>query len=169
MRGPGGWSASPPYNLSSDTFLFPTVDSLNVDWIFACAADARKRYRIQGDKVFILGHSQGAFLANACAALHPELVRSYFAYAGFYPDPYLSKERLEGLKRNGVRVYLAHGTEDQVCDPAESRKVEKAMKKAGVTCILETFRAEHPFTSDAYKCARRWLDTEVRSGASAEK
>jgi len=129
--GKPGWTASPPYNLSRDTFLFPVVDSLNADWIFACAADARKRYRIQGDKVFILGHGQGAFLANACAALHPELVRSYFAYAGFYPDPYLSKEHLEGLKKNGVRVYLAHGTDDRVCDPAESRKVEKAMKQAG--------------------------------------
>ena len=158
-----GWTAWPPYDLSSDTLLHPVVDRLNTDWVFACADDARKRYRIRGDRVFLLGHSQGAFLANACATLRPELVRSYFAYAGFYPDHYLSKERLAGLKENGVRVYLAHGTEDQVCDPAGSRKLEQAMKKAGVTCKLETFKAEHSFTSDAYKSARKWLDKEVRA------
>ncbi len=164
-----GWTAWPPYDLSGYSLLHPVVDRLNTDWVFACADDARKRYRVQGDKVFLLGHSQGAFLANACAALHPELVRSYFAYAGLFPDPYLGKERLAGLKENGVRVYLAHGTEDQVCDPAASRKLEQAMKKAGVTCRLETFKAEHSFTSDVYTSARKWLDKEVRTGGPAEK
>jgi predicted esterase len=163
------WSAWPSYlveghpDYTPSESLYKKVDELNAEWIFACGADARKRYRVQGEKVFILGHSQGAFLANVCAILHPELVESYFAYAGFIPDVYLGNKYLEGLKDNKVRVYLAHGTEDKVIDPNESVKAEKAMKAAGVDCTLKTFKTEHPFATEVYSFAKEWLNTEVRS------
>jgi phospholipase/carboxylesterase len=162
------WTAWPSYlveghpDYTPNESLYKTVDDLNAKWIFACAADARKRYRVQDEKVFILGHSQGAFLANVCAILHPELVESYFAFAGFMPDVYLGDEFLKGLKENKVKVYLAHGTEDKVVDPNESVKTEKAMKAAGVDCTLKTFKTEHPFTNEVYSFAKEWMNKEVR-------
>jgi len=158
-----GWTGWPPYDFGENESLFPTIDKLNIDWIFACATDAKEHYRILGDKVSILGHSQGAFLSIACAASHPELVKSYFAYAGFVPDVYLGKEFLNGLKEHNVKVYLAHGTEDKVVDPNESKKAEKAMEEAGVDCVLRMFKAKHRFTGQIYSYAKEWLDTEVRA------
>ncbi len=169
MRQPG-WTAWPPYDFGADTLTyFGIFDRLNVEWFFACADDAKKHYRVLGDRIYILGHSQGAELASVCAALHPELVASYFSYAGFYPDIYLGKEFLDGLKRNNVKVYLAHCTDDKVVDPAESAKSEKAMTDAGVDCRLKNFRGEHSFTADVYSFAREWLDKEVRSKKSTVK
>jgi len=150
------WTAWPSYlvkghpDYAPNESLYRTVDDLNAEWTFACAADARKRYRVRGEKVFILGHSQGAFLANVCAILHPELVESYFAFAGYVPEVYLGDKFLEGLKENKVKVYLVHGTEDKSVDPNESVKAEKAMKAAGVDCTLKLFKTEHPFTTEVY-------------------
>jgi predicted esterase len=162
------WTAWPSYlveghpDYAPNESLYRTVDNLNAEWIFACAADAKKRYRVRGEKVFILGHSQGAFLANACAILHPELVESYFAFAGYVPEVYLGDKFLEGLKENKVKVYLVHGTEDKSVDPNESVKAERAMKAAGVDCTLKMFKTEHPFTTEVYSFAKDWLNKEVR-------
>ena len=113
--------------------------------------------------MFILGHSQGAFFSIACAALHPELVKSYFAYAPYVPDFYISEEILNGLKKHKVQVYLAHGTEDKVVDPEHSKKAEKTMRKAGVNCTFKMFKIEHSFTQEIISFAKEWLDTEVRA------
>jgi predicted esterase len=158
-----GWSGYPPYEFDEDSVYLPLVENLSVDWIFTCVEDARKHYRVAGDKVFILGHSQGAFFAIACAALHPELVESYFAYAPYVPDVYVSTDVLAGLKEHRVKVYLAHGTEDEVLDMEESERAETAMRQAGIECTFKKFKAGHSFTTDVFSFAREWLNAEVRT------
>lgn len=161
-----GWSGYPPFDFSGDDSYYAVVENLSVDWFFTCVADAKKRYRITGDKVFILGHSQGAFFSIACAALHPELVESYFAYAPYVPDFYISKEILNGLKKHKVKVYLAHGTEDKVLDPEHSQKAEKAMREAGVNCTFKIFKTNHSLAKEIVSFAKEWLDTEVRTSGN---
>lgn len=157
-----GWSGYPPYDFGEDKSYNPLIENLTVDWIFTCIADVKKQYRVAGDKIFILGHSQGAFFSIACAASHPELVESYFAYAPYIHDFYLTEEMLEGLKKNKVRVYLAHGTEDDVLEIANSERTEEAMKEAGIKCIFKKFKAGHGFTEEVYSFAQEWLNAEVR-------
>jgi predicted esterase len=161
-----GWSAYPPYDLKDDDPYYPVIDSLSAGWIFACAADAKKRYRVSGDKVFIIGHSQGAGFAIICAALHPEKVGSYFAYAPFVPDYYITGDMLKGLKKNKVKVYLAHGTRDKVLDIENSKRAEKAMKEAGIDCTFRIFDTEHMFAKEIVAFAREWLALEVRPPAT---
>lgn len=159
-----GWTAWPPYDFGKDTPFSSIINNISVEWIFRCAADAKERYRVLGDKVYIVGHSQGAFLAIACAALHPELVNSYFAYAGFVPDFCIEAEALAGIKKHDVKPYLAHGTKDKVVEPEESKKAEKAMKETGVDCILRLFEeATHYISADVDSFMREWVNTEVRA------
>ncbi len=157
-----GYSGYPSYDSKDDESNYPIVENLSVDWIFSCVADAKKRYRIAGDKVFILGHSEGAFFSIACASLHPELVKSYFAYAPYIPDYYISKEKLNGLKKNKVKVYLVHGTEDKQLEPEVTIKAAKTMSDAGVDCTFKAFKTDHSFSQEIVSFAKEWLDAEVR-------
>ena len=75
-----------------------------IDWIFACVDDAKKRYRIKGDKVYLWGHSQGAFFANACAMTYPSRVASYFAYAGGMMDDMKDEKYGAAMKEQGVKA-----------------------------------------------------------------
>lgn len=161
-----GWSGYPPFDFHGDYSYYAVVENLSMDWFFTCVADAKKRYRVAGDKVFMLGHSQGAFFAIACAALHPELVESYFAYAPYVPDFYISEEILIGLKKHKVKIYLAHGTRDKVVDLKESKKAAKAMKEAGVDYVLKIFDADHYISTDVYSFMKEWLNSEVRTSGN---
>ncbi len=156
-----GWSGYPPYEFGEDNSYYPIIENLSVDWIFACISDAKKHYRVAKDKVYIFGHSQGAFFSIACAALHPELVESYFAYAPYVPDSYISKEILNGLKKHKVKVYLAHGTEDKVIDVEQSKKAEKVMRESGVNVTFKMFKTDHSFAQEIISFAKEWLSTEV--------
>jgi predicted esterase len=157
-----GWSGYPPYDFGEDHSFNPVIESLSIEWYFSCVADAKERYRIADDKIYIFGHSQGAFFSLACAGLHPDIVASCFAFAPYVPDFLISEQALAGMKKQGVKVYLAHGIDDQVLDIKESESAEKAMKQADVDCVFKKFKAGHGFTEEIYSFAREWLDAEIR-------
>lgn len=158
-----GWSGYPPFDFGEDQSFHPIVENLSVDWIFTCVEDAKKHYRIAGDRIFTLGHSQGAFFSLACVALHPELVKSSFAFAPYVPDFYISEKILNGIKKHKVKVYLVHGTEDKVLEPEHSERAAKAMKEAGIDYVFKTFKVGHSFAPEIYSFAEEWLNTEVRA------
>ncbi|MDD5530698.1 MAG: PDZ domain-containing protein [bacterium] len=155
-----GWTAWPPFDIKGDS-VFRALDSLNVEWILKCAEEAKKNYRISGDKVFILGHSQGAISSNLCAIFHPERVKSYFAYAGELHRNYLKEENFKRAKESGIKAYLVHGTEDKTIDSSEARKVADVMSKSGVKYELKFFKAPHIFTDEVLEYAKEWVRKEV--------
>jgi predicted esterase len=134
-----------------------------VDWIFTCADDARSKYRVKGDRVHILGHSQGAAYAIACAALHPDRVASFFSYAGLMAEFFHEAEKVKGMKEHGVKGILAHCEGDKVLDVEESRKAYEFLRRAGVDATLKVYeKGDHGFTRSAFYDAKAWLDREVR-------
>jgi len=162
MKKPG-YTAWPPDKLEEESPEALKMVPQYVDWIFACVDDAREHYRIDGKKVFIIGHSQGAGLANACALLQPRRVESYFAYAGFLHDQLKKREYLEELKVRNVRPYLAHCREDAVVPVKTTIEVANMMKDAGVDYRIELIDGGvHSFTLEVNQFAKQWLDQEVR-------
>jgi predicted esterase len=112
-----GWSAWPTYPEvwgKRDSPQFPTreVDAIDptrlyVDWIRDCVEDVRKRYRTDGGRVVVFGHSQGAAFAHYFAVAHPELVKAYFAYAGYY-DKAPKGDVAALFKHHGITPFIAH-------------------------------------------------------------
>ena len=108
-----------------------------VDSIFAAVEDAKQRYRVKGDKVYVFGHSMGGFFSNVCAILRPEQVAATFAYAGGLAEQYHDAKWLEPLKTHGVKMLHVHGTADPVVPADLSQKAHELMQQAGVDTSLE--------------------------------
>lgn len=158
-----GWTAWPSDRLEEGSRESGAVVAQYVDWIFACADDARKRYRVKGDRVFLLGHSQGAGFANACALLKPERVASYLAYAGFLPDECKGEDRFAALARSGVMPYIVHSADDRVVPVGASRDVVDRFEAAGIVHSFKVFDAGgHAFSPAVLAFARSWIDKELR-------
>ena len=76
--GRAGWTVWPPDPVEEMNTIAMTQHAA---WVMQCVADARKRYRTAPGRIFIWGHSQGAAGANCVAALYPDKIAAYCAYA----------------------------------------------------------------------------------------
>jgi predicted esterase len=86
-----------------------------------------------GRKVIVLGFSQGAVLAFALAARHPEAVAWAFPIAGTAPPQVLLADRAP------APVYAVHGADDSVIDLSRARATVDAFKAHGGTIELRVF------------------------------
>ena len=133
-----GWTAWPEWPESwgePGSATFPTsevekldVPRLYVDWIADCIRDVARHYRVDDQRVVVVGHSQGAAFAHQLAIRHPELVRSYFAYAGYYEDTLHDPEKGDDatarvLKEKKIHPFIAHCEGDEVVDVAQTREL----------------------------------------------
>lgn len=135
-----GWTAWPTYperwgKFDSATFPKHEIEGLDaarlyLDWIRQCVEDARRRYRTDGGRVVVFGHSQGAAFAHYFAIAHPDIVKAYFAYAGYYDDPPEGLDAAKVLKQHRIAAIIAHHEADPV------------VKVAGARALLDYFR-EH--------------------------
>ncbi|MDA0321202.1 MAG: dienelactone hydrolase family protein [Verrucomicrobia bacterium] len=125
-RGEPGWTAWPTYPEAWGDFTgadYPLehlgdidLERLHSDWIADCIRDVTKRYRTDDRKVVVVGHSQGAAWAHKVAVHHPSLVRSYFAYAGHYPEEFRTEAVAESMKQHKIAPVILHHAADTLVE-----------------------------------------------------
>ena len=156
-----GYTAWTPEKIDSLDPLYTEVAPMYAEWIMSCAEDARNRYRIDDEPVMILGHSQGGAFSWITATLYPTQVGSIFAYAGYFPDEFCTKERVQGVFDQSVRVTLAHGTADNVVGPEESKKLDGVLEEWGIDHSLTLYDGTgHGLTEDVRQSMKEWVDRE---------
>ena len=80
-------------------------------------------------EISLLGFSQGAALAYAFAARHPDRVRSLAGLAGFVPH---GVEALcPGHPFSGKPIFVAHGTQDQIVPVTMARQGVRILERCG--------------------------------------
>jgi predicted esterase len=140
--------------------LGTTLRTNYVEWITAVATDVQQNYRIEGGTFFIYGHSQGGQFATLTALLHPDKVSSYFAFASSaVPESFITEERLERLKLEQVKVWLAHGTEDTTVPPDTSLKLAARLTAAGISVKSQLFPGGHSHDEAIIKLSQKWMAT----------
>jgi predicted esterase len=137
-----GWTAWPQWPEAwgpPDGPAFPSADveklaveRLYTDFIASCVADARRRYRADPKAAVLVGHSQGAAFAHLFALHRPELVRAYFAYAGYYEGTTKDEFAAFTLKKFGIAPSIAHCEGDAVVPVAQARDLHADLTKHDV-------------------------------------
>ncbi|MBV9506842.1 MAG: alpha/beta fold hydrolase [Acidobacteriia bacterium] len=105
--------------------------------VFDVWAEVRRDYRVDPDRVYILGHSMGAFAAWRLAAQHPDLFAGLGLIAG-------GGEPEEMPKLRDVPQYVVHGVLDDTVPVSQSRAMAAAARKAGADVVyIELPEAGH--------------------------
>ena len=102
--------------------------------------------KVQAEKVFLLGFSQGAVMALDVGLHFPERLACIAALSGFLALP-------EGLQEKSsaslsVPIFLLHGTEDQVVRAEGSRRAYKLLSSAGYDVQIKEYEMGHQIIGD---------------------
>ena len=96
--------------------------------VFDVLAEVRREYRIDASRIYIMGHSMGAYATWRLAMEQPDLFAALGPISGG-GDP---KE----IARIGqIPEYIVHGAADQTVPVAQSRAMAEAARKAGAEVV----------------------------------
>jgi predicted esterase len=87
-------------------------------------AEVRRDYRIDGGRIYVMGHSMGGFGSWSIAANHPDLFAAIAPFAGGG-----NPSRAPLIKH--IPQFVVHGDNDRTVPVAQSRNMVEAARKAG--------------------------------------
>jgi predicted esterase len=96
--------------------------------VFDVLAEVQHDYRIDPARIYVMGHSMGAFAAWRLAMEHPGLFAALGLIAG-------GGEPKDMVKIRHIPQYVVHGADDQTVPVAQSRAMVEAGRKAGAPMV----------------------------------
>jgi phospholipase/carboxylesterase len=120
---------------------------------------------IAPERTVLGGFSMGAVMSYAMAlsADRPAPL-GVLAFSGFIPAVEGWQPDLAG--RNAVRVFIAHGRQDQVIDVAFARDAAERLRDAGLAVDYHESDAAHHIDPREIPAASTWLTDTFERGAS---
>ena len=115
-------------------------------------------YKTDSTNVFLLGFSQGAAMAYDIAVKAPEKIKGIVALSGvLIPETYSGKINEAALTK--VKVFVAHGTADNIVNINDSQKSVEFLKSKKIENIsYTTYDVGHSFHPNEVKDILNWLE-----------
>jgi phospholipase/carboxylesterase len=141
-----------------DEELWMRADPLSVENILGIARYLSQEYPISS--IFLLGHSQGAGYAYITGIKNPTLIKGIICFGGRIPDmdksySLFSMEDIQ--KGNSLRVFIAHGTADNMLNIKQARDSKKLLEQNGFDVTFFEFDGGHELNKQAMKKAAEWV------------
>jgi phospholipase/carboxylesterase len=114
------------------------------------------KYPIDATKVSLIGFSQGAILSYATALSYPEKISRVVALSGYLNEKIIledfASKNIESLK-----LFISHGTVDQVIPVDWARKAEPFMKNLGLDVTYKEYPIGHGVAPQNFHDFKNWL------------
>ncbi|TET81823.1 hypothetical protein E3J38_03245 [candidate division TA06 bacterium] len=141
LRGPGQKGLGKKTSAMSDDYVALVVENL------------RKRYKI--DEAYLLGFSQGCAQTYTTGLRYSPLFKGLICFGGWLDEDWLTDTSVKGAK--GLRVFIAHGTEDGVVEHEAGIKAKDFLTKYGYDVTSYNFEGGHRVPEEAAKKAIEWM------------
>jgi phospholipase/carboxylesterase len=116
-------------------------------------------------RVWVMGFSQGAFLAAGLAMAHPGLVRGIAGHSGGLLPRLVPPRAPPGLA--GLPVLLQHGRQDEVVDLEAGREARDALSRFGARVDFREYDVGHSISEESLEDLVRWLSHRLDETAGA--
>lgn len=146
-----------------DEELWKRADPLSVEYILGIARYLSKAYPVSS--IYLLGHSQGAGYAYITGIENPELIKGIICFGGKIPDmdksySLLSMDDIE--KASNLRVFIAHGTNDNMLQIKHAKKSKDLLEQHGYDVTFVEFSGGHELDKQAMQKAADWITLDPR-------
>ena len=160
-RGPhaaesGGFSWRP---LQLSTFGMPSLETLlpAAEGLIKLIDEYSASVKLDALQFDLMGFSQGAAMTNLMGILYPHRIRKMGVLAGFVPaglDELIQQKPLAGKK-----VFVAHGTQDQMIPIDRARASMDLLEQAGAQVIYCEDEVGHKLSANCLRALESYLSS----------
>ena len=112
-----------------------------------------ERYRVS--EVYLLGFSEGGLFAYSVGIRHCRLFAGLVCFSGWLDTDWLTADEIEAAK--DLRVFIGHGTEDEVVDFESGARARDLLAGCGYDVTFHEYPGDHSIPEDAARAAAAWL------------
>ena len=113
-----------------------------------------EQFKLKGQKVSLLGFSQGAILSWAVGFSHPERIDKLIALSGYVNEDIFSYAE-KGLDQ--LRIFSSHGTQDPTLPIEWARKGIALVEKKEISVAYKEYPQGHGINQDNFNDLLSWL------------
>lgn len=156
------WSAWP----TGDLKIIANAMKLTSNYVENLIQSLKEKYNI--NEVYLMGFSQGAIFTYIAGIQRPELYKGIIClsgpaifeplrnpFVGEYAPDWLEEKYLEPA--NTLRVFIAHGTEDQTPNHEYGVKSKEILTSYDYDVTFRSFESGHTIDSKILKQALEWI------------
>ncbi|WNS75734.1 alpha/beta hydrolase [Bacillus sp. DTU_2020_1000418_1_SI_GHA_SEK_038] len=116
--------------------------------------EAAEKYGFDRDNIIAIGYSNGANIAASLLFHYQHSLK-----AAILHHPMVPRRGVELPDLSGKSVFIAAGTNDPICSPAESQELQSLLEKANAKVELHWENRGHQLTAEEVKAAGKWYLT----------
>ncbi len=150
---PNGFSWRAPAARGS----WPTLDLFrpSIEKLVSLIDQLAAANKLDGTQIDVAGFSQGGALTFSFGLLHPDRVRRMGILAGFAPNG--AEQVLSGDLLAGKKVFVAHGTLDEMVPIAMAQQAVQLLKRAGADVTFCESEVGHKLSVDCLRSFEKFL------------
>lgn len=113
-------------------------------------------YAIDSDNITLVGFSQGTILSYAVALSYPEKIKRVGALSG-YLNLDIVKENYQNSDFSKMKMFISHGTVDQVIPVDWARKASPILTDLGIENVYKEYPIGHGVAQQNFYDFKDWL------------
>lgn len=112
---------------------------------------------IDSENITLIGFSQGTILSYAVALSYPEKIKRVVALSGYLNEGILASS-YENKDFSNLKMYISHGTQDQVIPVDWARKAPEALKNLEIDITYKEYPIGHGVSPQNFYDLKNWLE-----------
>jgi len=167
-------SARAPMSLGFDSYAWYTIHFDNTNGKFSDINEAKESrdkiavfideiietYKVNTNKIFLLGFSQGTILSYAVALNYPKKIQHVIALSG-YINQELLPEKLDKNNYKNLDFFISHGTVDQVIPVDWAQQAPKFLNALEIKNSYQEYMVGHGVAPQNFYDFKKWIEERL--------
>ena len=151
---PSGFSWRP---LQPSTFGQPSLEMLlpAAEGLIKLIDEYSASVKLDAVQFDLIGFSQGAAMVNLMGILYPHRIRKMGVLAGFVPAGL--EELIQQKPLSGKKIFVAHGTQDQMIPVDRARASMALLEQAGAKIVYCEDEVGHKLSANCLRALENYL------------
>lgn len=108
--------------------------------------EAIAEYELDVERIYVLGFSQGAVLAQSLALTMGNVIHGVVALSGYIPDFVKLDYKKQAV--NHLNIFISHGEYDYIIPPQWGRESKEYFESLGANVTFKTYKDGHGVTPE---------------------